>query len=49
MVTVITAVPFLTAVTVPVLSTVATLFLLVFHVGAFLDVEVTVSFADSFR
>ena len=38
-----TAVPCLTAVTFPVSSTVATLFLLVFHTGVVFDVEDTLS------
>ena len=48
-VTVMTAVPFLTAVTVPLSSTVATLFLLLFHFGAVLDVEVTERWTRSLR
>ena len=48
-VAVMVAVPFLTAVTVPFSSTTATLFLLDFHLGACLDVDVTESFTFSFR
>ncbi len=48
-VTVIVAVPCLTAVTVPFWSTVATLFLLVFHLGVLLDVLETESFTTPLR
>ena len=48
-VTVIVAVPFLTAVTFPDASTVATLFLFVFHLGMLLDVDVTESLIVSLR
>ena len=49
MVTVMTAAPFFIAVTFPCSSTVATLFLFVFHLGFVLDVDVTERRTDSFR